>query len=109
MPRYRANIIDALDQRVHCHLVLVMTVILGARSAEAVAFVDHQNCAAMFASGLNDLAKRLCDQRSHLADHAAAANTVGELEENGISLFASATSLLAMHSAMAVLPVPTSP
>src|SRR3546814_12001 len=56
-----AQIVYALDQRVHRHLVLVMTVVLGAGSAEAVAFVDDQDRAPMFASGLNDLAKRLCD------------------------------------------------
>ena len=41
-----AQIIDALNQRVHRHLVLMVAVILRRAAAEAIAFVDDQDRAA---------------------------------------------------------------
>lgn len=59
----------------------MVAVILRAGGAEAVPFIDDQHRAAVFTGRLNDPLEGFCDQRSHLADHAAAAYAVAQFEE----------------------------
>ena len=83
-PPILAQVVDALDQGVHRHLVLVVAVLLRARRRQAVALVDDEDGAAMFAGRRHHLLEGFRDQGAHLTDHAAAAHSVAQLEQDRV-------------------------
>jgi hypothetical protein len=79
-----AQIVDALDQRIHSYFIFMVAVLLGSRSGETIALVDDEDGPAMLACGLHHLLEGIGDKGPHLAHHATAANAVAELKEDRV-------------------------